>query len=66
MYGGVVLGMLGVSLLLASPVGASLSIVLFAFFWAKSVYEERRLRIAYPWYTAYRSRVRRRMIPYLL
>jgi len=66
MYGGVVLVMLGISLLLASPVGASLSIVLFVFFWAKSVYEERRLRIAYPWYTAYRSRVRRRMIPYLL
>jgi protein-S-isoprenylcysteine O-methyltransferase Ste14 len=66
MYGGVVLVMLGVSLLLASLVGAALSIGLFAFFWAKSVYEERRLRIAYPWYSAYRSRVRRRMIPYLL
>jgi 2-amino-4-hydroxy-6-hydroxymethyldihydropteridine diphosphokinase len=66
MYGGVVLVMLGVSLLLASRVGASLSIVLFAFFWAKSVHEERRLRIAYPSYAAYRSRVRRRMIPYLL
>jgi len=66
MYGGVVLVMLGVSLLLASLVGAALSIALFAFFWGKSVYEERRLRIAYPWYSVYRSRVRRRMIPYLL
>jgi 2-amino-4-hydroxy-6-hydroxymethyldihydropteridine diphosphokinase len=66
MYGGVSLVMLGVSLLLASVTGAVSSIALFAFFWAKSGYEERRLRIVYPWYAAYRRRVRRRMLPYLL
>lgn len=66
MYGGVSLVTLGVSLLLASVAGALSSIALLAFFWAKSGYEERRLRVAYPWYTAYRRRVRRRMLPYLL
>jgi 2-amino-4-hydroxy-6-hydroxymethyldihydropteridine diphosphokinase len=66
MYGGVILVVLGLSLLLASVAGAVSSIALFAFFWAKSGYEERRLRIAYPWYSAYRRRVRRRMFPFLL
>jgi 2-amino-4-hydroxy-6-hydroxymethyldihydropteridine diphosphokinase len=66
MYGGVFLLMLGASLLLASLIGAVTSIGLLVFFWAKSGYEERRLRIAYPGYSAYRQRVPRRMIPYLI
>ena len=66
MYGGVFMVMLGVSLLLISLAGALLSIGLLVFFWAKSGYEERRLRIAYPWYSAYRRRVRHRIVPHLL
>ncbi|MGH8871558.1 MAG: 2-amino-4-hydroxy-6-hydroxymethyldihydropteridine diphosphokinase [Acidimicrobiia bacterium] len=66
MYGGVFLMMLGVSLLLASLAGALLSIGLLLFLWAKSGYEERQLRIAHPGYSAYRRRVRRRLIPYVL
>ena len=65
-YGGVFLVMLGVSLLLASRAGTVLSVGLVLFFWAKSTYEERQLRIAYPGYSSYRRRVRHRMLPYLL
>jgi 2-amino-4-hydroxy-6-hydroxymethyldihydropteridine diphosphokinase len=65
-YGGVVLVMLGASLLFASLPAMLLSLALIVFFWAKSGYEERRLRVAYPGYRAYRSRVRRRMIPFLI
>jgi len=65
-YGGVFLVMLGVSLLLASRAGTVLSIGLALFFWAKSTYEERQLRIAYPGYLSYRRRVRHRMLPFLL
>ncbi|MGH8914109.1 MAG: 2-amino-4-hydroxy-6-hydroxymethyldihydropteridine diphosphokinase [Acidimicrobiia bacterium] len=66
MYGSLCLATLGASLLLASTTAILLSIGLFAFFMVKSDYEERRLRIAYPAYTGYRGRVRRRMIPFLL
>lgn len=66
MYGGVFLAMLGVSLLLASARGAVLSVGLLVFLWAKTGYEERRLRIIHPRYAAYRKRVRRGLIPYLL
>jgi 2-amino-4-hydroxy-6-hydroxymethyldihydropteridine diphosphokinase len=65
-YGGVFLVMLGVSLLLSSRAGTVLSVGLVLFFWAKSTYEERHLRIAYPGYSSYRKRVRHRMLPYLL
>lgn len=65
-YGGVVLVMLGASLLFASLLATLLSLGLIVFFWSKSSYEERRLRVAYPGYRAYRSRVRRRMIPFLI
>lgn len=65
-YGAVFLVMLGVSFLLASRAGTALSVGLVLFFWAKSTYEERQLRIAYPGYSSYRRRVRRRMLPYLL
>lgn len=65
-YGGVVLLMMGMSLLLASLAGALSSIGLLLFFLAKTGYEERQLQIAYPGYAAYRRRVRHRLIPYLL
>jgi protein-S-isoprenylcysteine O-methyltransferase Ste14 len=58
--------MLGAALLFASLLATLLSLGLIVFFWAKSSYEERRLRVAYPGYRAYRSRVRRRMIPFLI
>lgn len=66
MYGGVVLMFLGASLALRSGIAALLSVVLLGFFFLKSGYEENRLRIAYPPYTGYRHRVRRRFIPFLV
>ncbi len=64
-YGGVFLWLLGTSLFLDSVVGTVLSLGLLGFFYLKSQYEERRLRIAYPEYSSYRRRVNRRLIPFL-
>jgi len=65
-YGAICLALLGASLFFASTAATILSFGLPVFFWAKSSYEERQLRIAYPGYWAYRQRVRHRLIPYLL
>lgn len=65
-YGALCVGVLGASFLFSSVVTFILGIGLVVFFWAKSGYEERRLRIAYPSYSAYRRRVRPRLFPYLI
>lgn len=65
-YGAVLLIVFGASLFLASRVGAAISVALAVFFWMKSGYEERQLRIAYPRYSSYRRRVRKRLIPFLV
>ncbi len=64
-YGGAVLWLLGTSLFLDSGIGSALSVGLAGFFYLKSIYEELRLRIAYPEYRGYQQRVRRRLIPFL-
>ena len=65
-YSAVLAILFGASILLASPVGAAMSLSLAVFFWMKSSYEERQLRIAYPGYSAYRRRVTKRFIPFLV
>ena len=65
-YGGVFIFMFGTTLILDSIWGVAISIGLLRFFWKKSEYEERQLRIAYPDYSSYRRRVQRRLIPFLL
>ena len=65
MYGGVTLFILGTSLILDSITGALLSLGLFPFFYLKSTYEERRLRMQYAGYRAYRQVVTRRFIPFV-
>ena len=65
-YGGIILFMLGVSLMLHSFGGALLGVGLGVFFYFKFSYEEKRLRIHYASYRAYRKRVRRRLIPFLI
>jgi 2-amino-4-hydroxy-6-hydroxymethyldihydropteridine diphosphokinase len=65
-YGGAVLLFLGASLALRSAIAAALSTGLLGFFFLKSSYEERRLRIAYPMYSGYRRRVRKRFIPFVV
>lgn len=64
-YTAVVAVMAGASILLAAPTAAVLSMLLIVFFAAKAGYEERQLRISYPTYGAYRSRVRARFVPKL-
>jgi len=66
MYGGVVLLFLGISLVLRSWTGALLSVGLLGFFFLKSNYEERGLRVAYPLYSDYRRRVKKRFFPFLV
>ena len=65
-YGGVGLFLIGTSLFLDSIAGALLGVGLLVFFWFKSSYEERQLRITYPQYQAYQARVTRRLIPFLI
>jgi 2-amino-4-hydroxy-6-hydroxymethyldihydropteridine diphosphokinase len=64
-YTAVVAVLSGTSALFASPTGVMLSVLLFLFFAAKAGYEERQLRISYPQYASYRSRVRARFVPKL-
>ena len=65
MYGGVSLFLLGTSLILDSIVGVVLSLGLFVFFFYKSSYEERMLRIRYQGYRSYRNVVGRRFVPFV-
>jgi protein-S-isoprenylcysteine O-methyltransferase Ste14 len=65
-YGAVFLILLGAALLFASTAGNLMSIGFLWFFFLKSSYEERRLRIAYPLYSGYRRRVTKRFIPFLV
>jgi 2-amino-4-hydroxy-6-hydroxymethyldihydropteridine diphosphokinase len=65
-YGAVLLIVFGASILLMSPVAALVSFGLGLFFWAKSNYEERQLRIVYPGYSSYRRRVSKRFLPFLV
>lgn len=65
-YGGLVLFLTGASLLLDSLPAVLLSLGLGVFFWLKSGYEERQLRIAYPGYGSYTQEVGRRLIPFVL
>lgn len=65
-YGGVCLVALGASLLFSSNAAFIVGIGLVAFFWVKSSYEERLLRMAHPGYSAYRKRVRPRLFPFMI
>jgi 2-amino-4-hydroxy-6-hydroxymethyldihydropteridine diphosphokinase len=65
-YGAILLLSLGASLLFTSTAGNLMCVALAAFFWTKSSYEERRLRVAYPLYSGYRRRVTKRFIPFLV
>ena len=65
MYGGGILIGLGWSIIFATPLGLVLAVLLAVFADLKSRHEERRLEQTYPEYGAYRSRVRRRLIPFL-
>lgn len=64
-YGGVVLFLGGTALFLDSVAGLLLTVGLAGLFFVKTTYEERRLRVRYAGYRAYRQRVSNRLIPYV-
>lgn len=65
-YGGVVLGFLGLSLKGGNVYAAVLSLLLLPFFYAKTEHEERLLVDEFPEYAGYRDRVPRRILPWIL
>lgn len=65
-YGGVSLVLIGTALFLDSLGGLAVSALLLPFFWMKSSFEERQLRIRHPGYRTYRQVVHRRLLPFLI
>ena len=65
-YGGLILGFLGLSIRGGNVLAAFLTLLLVPFFWAKTEHEERLLVARLPEYDDYRTRVRRRFLPWLL
>lgn len=65
-YGGVSLFMMGTALVLDSIVGFIVAALLVPFFLMKATYEEKQLRLRYPGYLAYRQRVPRWLIPFVV
>lgn len=65
-YGGIGVAALGFAVGQGSVLAALVALVLVVFFRVKAYGEEQRLLAAYPGYAAYRSRVRRALVPWLL
>jgi 2-amino-4-hydroxy-6-hydroxymethyldihydropteridine diphosphokinase len=63
MYGGIVLALAGVTVLAGPWLALAIVAALLALFGGKAVWEERRLRAAYPGYGSYAARVGKRLIP---
>lgn len=65
-YGGIVEMLVGAALFRRSLVALLIGVVGAVFFWSKAYFEERRLMEHYPGYATYRSRVTRRLIPWVV
>ena len=65
-YGGICLGASGLGLIDGNPLVITGAAALVAYLWAKSGREEQRLVAHLPDYAGYRSRVRRRLIPWVI
>ena len=65
-YGGVILGFVGLTTKGGNVYALGLSLLLIPFFYAKSRHEERLLEAQFPEYDEYRLRVTRRVLPWLL
>lgn len=65
-YGGVVLGFLGLSIGRGNVAAVLLSLLLVPFFVAKTTHEEKLLVGRFPEYVEYRNRVPRRFLPWVL
>lgn len=65
-YGGLILGFLGLAIRGGNLIAAMLALLLIPFFWAKTEHEERLLAARLPDYDDYRERVPQRFLPWLL
>lgn len=65
-YGGIVLGLVGVASFRGSVPALLLAAATAAFFWLKAGREEERLVRRFPHYEDYQRRTRRRLVPWLL
>ncbi len=65
-YGGLVLGMIGLGLFRASIAAVLVGLIGGVFFWMKARFEERRLRCHYPGYAAYAEQVTKRLVPWVV
>ena len=65
-YAGVILGFLGFSIKGGNAAALGLSALLIPFFYAKTQHEERLLTARFPEYATYRSRVKYRILPWIL
>lgn len=66
LYGAVILGSIGVSLLSLNAAALGWSFLIAGFFFVKSRHEEARLVARYPGYAGYRSRVTKRFVPWAI
>jgi protein-S-isoprenylcysteine O-methyltransferase Ste14 len=64
MYGGTMLAIVGASIVFITPQAIPMVIVIIAFFYAKSIHEERLLAGSYPEYREHITRTRR-FVPYI-
>jgi 2-amino-4-hydroxy-6-hydroxymethyldihydropteridine diphosphokinase len=65
-YGGIVLGMIGLALYQHSRAGLAVAVCGGLFFWLKAGFEEHRLMGKYADYVDYRARTRARLIPWIV
>lgn len=65
LYGAVILGSVGISLLSLNGAALGWSFLVAGFFYAKSLHEEAGLVAHYPGYVGYRSRVTKRFVPWI-
>lgn len=65
-YGGLILGFLGLALKGGNVIAALLSLALIPFFWAKTNREENLLIAQIPEYAGYRDRVPHRFLPWIV
>ncbi len=65
-YGGVVLGCLGISLAVGSAPGLVLSLISGPYYLLKARFEESRLHAHFPQYAEYEKRVRHRLLPWVV
>lgn len=65
-YGGVSLLLIGTAMVLDSFWGVAIALLLIPFFWIKSSFEEKHLRILFPEYQTYVDTVPRRLIPFII